>query len=67
MEKTWKTANNPLALASGKLALSRIRAEIQRKWKVSFGNARIIEAMLPDEVHQDVKNLFSKAVDALYG
>ena len=57
MEKTWKKANNPLALAKGKLVLSRIRQGIQNTWKVSFGNARIVEAMYAGDIHQDVKDL----------
>ena len=61
MEKVWKSGSNPLALVPGKPVLSRIRDEIQQQWKVSFGNARIIEAMQSGEVHQDVKDLLSQA------
>ena len=65
MDKVWKQANNPHALASGKEILSRSREAIQQRWKVSFGNSRIIEAMLPDEVHADVVNLLKAATKAL--
>jgi predicted ATPase len=65
MDRTWNTANNPLALASGKELLSRIREEIQNAWKVSFGNARIVEAMRPDDIHQDIKDLLQQAVKLL--
>jgi hypothetical protein len=60
-EKIWKQDNNPLVLASGKTILSRVREAIQSKWKVSFGNARIVEAMQPADVHQDIKELLSQA------
>jgi predicted ATPase len=65
MEKTWKAARNPLALASGKVVLGRVREEIQKRWKVSFGNARIVEAMHPEDVHQDVKDLLQRALKEL--
>jgi predicted ATPase len=65
MDKTWKQANNPLVLASGKTILSRAREAIQTKWKVSFGNARIIEALQPAHVHQDIKDLLSQAMKQL--
>jgi predicted ATPase len=65
MDKTWKTAGNPLALANGKVVLSRIREEIQNTWKVSFGNARVVEAMRPEDVHQDVKGLLQQATKML--
>lgn len=65
MEKVWKSEGNPMALAVGKELLSRIRDDIQKQWKVSFGNARIIEAMEPADVHQDVKDLLSEATKAL--
>jgi hypothetical protein len=65
MEKTWKQANNPLVLASGKMILSRAREAIQAKWKVSFGNARIIEALQPAHVHQDINDLLSQAMKQL--
>ena len=61
MEKTWKGASDPLALASGKELLGRIRDDIQNRCGVSFGNARIIEAMESADVHQDLKDLFSAA------
>ena len=65
MEKTWVKGNNPLVLASGKTILSRIRDAIQKNWQISFGNARIIEAMGPNDVHQDIKDLLALAVKTL--
>jgi predicted ATP-dependent endonuclease of OLD family len=65
MEEVWKKDGNPLAFAPGKELLSRIRDEIQKRWNVSFGNARIIEAMSQDDVHQDVKNMFAGAIKTL--
>ena len=65
MDKTWRQAKDPLRLASGKAILSRIRAVIQEKWKVSFGNARIIEVMRQADVHQDIKDLLERAKKAL--
>ena len=50
MEEVWKKSANPLALVSGKVLLARVRDEVQKNWKVSFGNARIVEAMEPAEV-----------------
>ena len=63
--KVWKHGNNPLALAYGKDVLSRVRNGIQQKWNVSFGNARIVEAMLREEVHSDVAALVKQATKAL--
>jgi hypothetical protein len=61
MDKAWKRAGNPLVLASGKVILSRAREAIQAKWKVSFGNARIIEAMKSADVHLDIIELLLQA------
>lgn len=65
MEDVWKKSANPLALASGKALLARIRDAVQTRWKVSFGNARIVEAMEWSEVHVDVQNLFADALNTL--
>ena len=62
-ERLWET--NPLALIHGKTLLSRIRGRIQEKWKASFGNARIVETMMPEEVHQDIRDLLSESVKTL--
>jgi hypothetical protein len=43
-----------IRFAHGKELLTQVRKAIQDKYKVSFGNARIIEAMAKDEVHADV-------------
>jgi len=63
MSKVWKEA--PLTLADGKKVLSRVRQDIQQKWNVSFGNARIVEAMSQEEVHSDVTALVNRATTAL--
>jgi hypothetical protein len=47
------------------MILSRAREAIQAKWKVSFGNARIIEALQPAHVHQDINDLLSQAMKQL--
>lgn len=65
LEEMWRKRNNPLALVHGKITLSRIRTEIQQRWKASFGNPRIIEAMLPEEVHKDVLDLLAKSSTTL--
>jgi predicted ATPase len=65
MDKNWKTANQPLILASGKAILTKIRDAIQKNWKVSFGNARIIEVMQPTDVHQNIKDMLAEAKKVL--
>ncbi len=65
MVDVWKTDTNPLAFAPGKDLLGQIRNDIQKKWNVSFGNARIIETMKPDDVHQDIKDMLVEATKTL--
>jgi len=65
MEAVWKKDGNPLAFAPGKELLGQIRDDIQKKWGVSFGNARIIEAMRPEDLHQDIKDMLAEATKTL--
>jgi hypothetical protein len=65
MDKNWKKAKQPLILASGKAILTKGRDTIQKNWKVSFGNARIIEVMQPSDVHQDIKDMLAEAKKVL--
>ncbi|HWZ94569.1 MAG TPA: AAA family ATPase [Opitutaceae bacterium] len=54
-----KADGSVIRYAHGKELLSEIRQAIQQNYKVSFGNARIIEAMKVEEIHPDVTTIMA--------
>ena len=53
-----------LRLADGKASLKAIRRRVQDLWGVSFGNARLVEAMTSNEIDPDITNII-KRLEAL--
>ncbi len=61
VESIWVQTDGPRRIARGKDVLALVRQAISTRYGVSFGNSRIIEAMTPDEIHQDVVRLLQEA------
>lgn len=60
LNEKWKTLEGKLSIVLGKDALKAIRLKIQEKWKVSFNNIRLVEAMTAEEIDPEVKEIIKK-------
>jgi hypothetical protein len=56
-EEQWKNPQGQLCLIPGKDALSAINQTLQQKFAVSVTPTAIIDAMLPEEVPHDLREL----------
>jgi len=60
LKEKWPTLEGKLSVVPGKKALRTIRRRIQEKWKVSFTDNRIVEAMTEEEIPPEIKEIVSR-------
>jgi energy-coupling factor transporter ATP-binding protein EcfA2 len=60
MDSQWGSLNERLRVVSGKTLLGALRASIQERYTVSFGNERLAEEFEPDEVPSELKDALER-------
>jgi energy-coupling factor transporter ATP-binding protein EcfA2 len=63
MTELWPDPEKRLRLVSGKRLLGSVRALIQERFKVNFGNERLAEEFAAHEVPTEVSNLLRKVAE----
>ncbi len=60
VQRNWQQLDQRLEVVSGKTLLRRVRAAIQNRYGVNFGNERLAESYLPDEIPQELAEVLTR-------